>query len=105
VRAQIDYRKGYAVLVNTPEETEFARRIGFELVGAERVVPNAPATTGSEDFAFMLERRPGCYLFIGNGAGDEHGACMIHNPGYDFNDGNLPIGAAYWALLAETYLQ
>ena len=82
-----------------------ARRIGFELVGAERVVPNAPATTGSEDFAFMLERRPGCYLFIGNGAGDEHGACMIHNPGYDFNDGNLPIGAAYWALLAETYLQ
>jgi hippurate hydrolase len=105
VQAHIDYRKGYAVLVNTPAETEFARRIGVELVGAERVVANAPASTGSEDFAFMLEKRPGCYLFIGNGAGDEQGACMVHNPGYDFNDGNLPIGAAYWALLAETYLQ
>jgi hippurate hydrolase len=105
VRAQIDYRKGYAVLVNTPAETEFARRIGLELVGAGHVVAEAPASTGSEDFAFMLEKRPGCYLFIGNGAGDEHGACMIHNPGYDFNDGNLPIGAAYWALLAETWLQ
>ena len=105
VRAHIDYRKGYAVLVNTPAETEFARRIGLELVGAEHVVAEAPASTGSEDFAFMLEKRPGCYLFIGNGAGDEHGACMIHNPGYDFNDGNLPIGAAYWALLAESWLQ
>ncbi|MBN8507545.1 MAG: amidohydrolase [Burkholderiales bacterium] len=105
VRAQIDYRKGYAVLVNTPAETEFARRIGLELVGAGHVVAEAPASTGSEDFAFMLEKRPGCYLFIGNGAGDEHGACMIHNPGYDFNDGNLPIGAAYWALLAESWLQ
>ena len=105
VRAHIDYRKGYAVLVNTPAETEFARRIGLELVGAEHVVAEAPASTGSEDFAFMLEQRPGCYLFIGNGAGDEHGACMIHNPGYDFNDDNLPIGAAYWALLAESWLQ
>lgn len=105
VRAHIDYRKGYAVLVNTPAETDFARRIGLELVGAEHVLLEAPASTGSEDFAFMLEKRPGCYLFIGNGAGDQHGACMIHNPGYDFNDGNLPIGAAYWALLAESYLQ
>ncbi|MGJ7528037.1 M20 aminoacylase family protein [Variovorax sp. GB1P17] len=105
VKAHIDYRKGYAVLVNTPEETEFARRIGRELVGTEHVEPQGPAVTGSEDFAFMLEKRPGCYLFIGNGAPGQHGGCMVHNPGYDFNDSNLPIGAAYWALLAESYLQ
>ncbi|WP_371286359.1 M20 aminoacylase family protein [Variovorax sp. 770b2] len=105
VKAQIDYRKGYAVLVNTPEETEFARRIGRELVGGDHVEPQGPAVTGSEDFAFMLEKKPGCYLFIGNGAPGQHGGCMVHNPGYDFNDSNLPIGAAYWALLAESYLQ
>jgi hippurate hydrolase len=64
----------------------------------------APPVTGSEDFAFMLEKRPGCYLMIGNGRGGEHGGCMVHNPGYDFNDSNLPIGAAYWAMLTEHYL-
>ena len=105
VKAHIDYRRGYAVLVNTPAETEFARRIGYELVGADHVEPQGPAVTGSEDFAFMLEKRPGCYLFIGNGAPGSHGSCGVHNPGYDFNDSNLPIGAAYWALMAENYLQ
>jgi hippurate hydrolase len=104
VRAEIDFRKGYAVLVNTPQETEFARSIGRALVGDAHVEPQVAAVTGSEDFAFMLEKRPGSYLMIGNGRGDEHGACMVHNQGYDFNDSNLPIGAAYWALLAETYL-
>lgn len=105
VKADIDYREGYAVLVNTPEETEFARQIGRTLVGDENVVPQGNALTASEDFAFMLEKRPGCYLFIGNGTLKENGSCEVHNPGYDFNDGNLPIGAAYWALLAETYLR
>ena len=104
VRAEIDFRPGYAVLVNTPEETEFARGIGRALVGDAHVEPQAPAVTGSEDFAFMLEKRPGCYLMIGNGRGGEHGGCMVHNPGYDFHDGNLPIGAAYWALLAQRFL-
>ena len=104
VRAEIDFRPGYAVLVNTPQETEFARGVARALVGEQHVVAQAPAVPASEDFAFMLEKRPGCYLSIGNGHGAEHGACMVHNPGYDFNDGNLPIGAAYWAMLAETYL-
>ena len=104
VHAEVAFRTGYAVLVNTPEETEFARSVGRALVGEAHVEPNGRAATGSEDFAFMLEKRPGSYLLIGNGRGDEHGACMVHNPAYDFNDGNLPIGAAYWALLAETYL-
>ncbi|WP_371439107.1 M20 aminoacylase family protein [Polaromonas sp.] len=104
VAAQIDWRPGYAVLVNTPDETAFAREVALELVGDERVTLQGPAVTGSEDFAFMLERVPGSYLFIGNGDGDSAGACMVHNPGYDFNDANLPIGAAYWALLAQRFL-
>ena len=57
---------------------------------------------GSEDFSFMLQKKPGCYLFIGNGDGE--GSCMIHNPGYDFNDAILPLGATYWARLAEAVL-
>jgi len=104
VKAEIDYRRGYAVLVNDAEQTEFARRVGTELVGGERVVAQGPAITGSEDFAYMLEKRPGSYLLIGNGAGDQAGACMVHNPGYDFNDANVAIGAAYWTLLARRFL-
>ncbi|MCY1164091.1 MAG: M20 aminoacylase family protein [Pseudomonadota bacterium] len=104
VAAQIDWRPGYAVLVNTPDETAFAREVALELVGEARVTLQGPAVTGSEDFAFMLERVPGSYLFIGNGDGDSAGACMVHNPAYDFNDANLPIGAAYWALLAQRFL-
>jgi len=104
VRAQVDWRPGYAVLVNTPEETAFARGVALELVGADQVTPQGPALPGSEDFAFMLEKVPGSYLFIGNGDGDSAGACMVHNPGYDFNDDNVAIGSAYWALLTERFL-
>ncbi|ABE46409.1 M20 aminoacylase family protein [Polaromonas sp. JS666] len=104
VQAQIAWRPGYAVLVNTPGETAFAREVALELVGAGRVTLQGPAVSGSEDFAFMLERVPGSYLFIGNGDGDSAGACMVHNPGYDFNDANLPVGAAYWVLLAQRFL-
>jgi hippurate hydrolase len=105
VIARVDWRPGYAVLVNTPDETELARRVGIELLGPDRVTPNGPALTGSEDFAFMLERVPGSYVLIGNGDGaDRHGACMVHNPGYDFNDANIAVGAAFWVLLAERFL-
>ena len=108
-RAQIDWRSGYAVLVNTPAETAFAREVALELLGPERVTPQGPPLTGSEDFAFMLERVPGSYLLIGNGQGADDGspasaACMVHHPGYDFNDANLPVGAAYWVRLAERFL-
>jgi hippurate hydrolase len=104
VQAQLDWRPGYAVLVNTPEETDFARRVALELLGPERVTLQAPALPGSEDFAFMLQRVPGSYLLIGNGEGSEQGACMVHNPGYDFNDDNIAVGAAYWVLLAQRFL-
>jgi hippurate hydrolase len=104
VAAQLDWRPGYAVLVNAAAETAFAREVAVELVGAPKVTLQGPPLTGSEDFAFMLERVPGSYLLIGNGDGDSAGACMVHNPGYDFNDHNVAVGSAYWALLAERFL-
>ena len=106
VTAQIDWKPGYAVLVNTPAETAFARAVALELVGQERVTLQGPPLTGSEDFAFMLERVPGSYLLIGNGTGEGagEGGCMVHNPGYDFNDDNIGVGSAYWVLLAERFL-
>jgi hippurate hydrolase len=102
VTARIDWKPGYAVLVNTPAETDFARAVATELVGADQVTLQGPPLTGSEDFAFMLERVPGSYVLIGNGVGE--GGCMVHNPGYDFNDRNIGVGSAYWVLLAERFL-
>jgi hippurate hydrolase len=103
VRAEIDWRKGYCVLVNTVPETDFARQVALKLVGPERVTLHGPALTGSEDFAFMLEKIPGSYLLIGNGDGDSAGACMVHNPGYDFNDDNIATGSAYWVALVQQF--
>lgn len=106
VRAEVTFRGGYPVLVNTPLETDFATQVALDLVGAERVVAQTDALTGSEDFAFMLEEVPGSYLFIGNGDASTggHGACMVHNPGYDFDDSNIAVGSAYWCLLTQRYL-
>lgn len=106
VTAQIDYRRGYPVLVNHPEQTEFARNVAEELVGTEQVIRQGRALSGSEDFAFFLEKVPGSYLLIGNGDSetDGHGACMVHNPGYDFHDGNVATGSAFWSLLVKRYL-
>ncbi len=106
VRAHVDYKRGYPVLVNHARETGFAGDVAEELLGSERVTRQGKALTGSEDFAFFLEKVPGSYLLIGNGdgAGDGHGACMVHNPGYDFHDGNIAIGSAFWALLVQRYL-
>jgi hippurate hydrolase len=103
VQATIDYKRDYPVLVNTAPETEFARQVALSLVGPAQVTLQGQALTGSEDFAVMLEHCPGSYLLLGNGSGE--GSCMVHNPGYDFNDAILPTGAAFWALLAQRYLQ
>jgi hippurate hydrolase len=104
VSAEVDWRPGYCVLVNSVEETNFARQVALDTLGADRVTLQGPALTGSEDFAFMLEKVPGSYLLIGNGDGDSAGACMVHNTGYDFNDDNISVGATYWVNLARTYL-
>jgi hippurate hydrolase len=103
VTAEVDYQDGYPVLVNTPAETAFAQQVAIELLGRERVLLDKPPVMGSEDFAFMLERRPGCYFFLGNGDGE--GSCMVHNPGYDFNDAAMETGAAFWALLVQRFLK
>ena len=106
VTAQIDWKPGYAVLVNTPAETALAREVALDLVGASRVTLQGQPLTGSEDFAFTLECVPGSYLLIGNGTaqGAGEGGCMVHNPGYDFNDDNISVGSAYWVLLTERFL-
>ncbi|MCJ1887459.1 M20 family metallopeptidase [Pseudomonas sp. LA21] len=100
--AQIDYQHCHPVLINHPEQTAFAREVARDWLGADRLIENLRPFTASEDFAFLLERCPGSYLVIGNGQGD--GSCLLHNPGYDFNDACLAIGASYWVKLAERFL-
>ena len=96
----IEYERGYPVVVNSAAETEFARMVAEELVGPERTIAPFGPVTGSEDFAYYLEHRPGCFLRLGNG----EAAPMLHNARYDFDDGNLTVGAAYWTRLAERFL-
>ncbi|MFM0286420.1 M20 aminoacylase family protein [Paraburkholderia megapolitana] len=101
-RAEIDYQRRYPVLVNDVAMTNFAKQVALDWVGDDGVLPDMVPLTGSEDFSFLLERCAGSYLIIGNGDGE--GGCMVHNPGYDFNDACLATGAAYWVRLAESFL-
>jgi hippurate hydrolase len=96
------YERRYPPTINSPKETEFAASVADEVVGPERVDRNVVPTMGSEDFAFMLQARPGCYIFLGGGTAEKGG--VLHNAHYDFNDETLPIGASYWARLVETAL-
>ncbi|NMM04051.1 amidohydrolase, partial [Paraburkholderia sp. RP-4-7] len=105
VEATINYQRLVPVLVNHANETHFFQQVLIDLLGAENVLTALPrGGNGSEDFAWMLEALPGCYIAIGNGEGEWHG-CHIHNPGYDFNDDAIPVGASIWVRLAETYLK
>ena len=99
---EMRYDRCYPATVNTNDETGYAAAAAAKVVGAANVNPNTPPLMGSEDFAFMLQARPGCYILIGNGAGE--GACMVHNPHYDFNDDILTLGARYWVQLAQDLL-
>jgi len=100
--AELRYVRGYPATVNTPHEAELAARIGERLLGAENVVRDAPPTMGAEDFAYMLQARPGAYVWLGQGGAA--GGCLLHNPRYDFNDEVIPLGAGYLAALAEEAL-
>ncbi|WP_296404375.1 M20 aminoacylase family protein [Psychrobacter sp.] len=106
VTASFDFVTHYPVLMNDAQQTQFAYKVAQELIGEENTLTDIKPLTTSEDFAFLLEEVPGCYLFIGNGneATGGHGACSIHNPNYDFDDSNIPIGAAYWVLLTQRFL-
>jgi hippurate hydrolase len=99
-RVKIDYRRNYPPLVTDPAHTKFAISVAEEVGGAGKVDADYPPNMASEDFSFMLEKKPGAYMFIGNGP--EKNGCILHNPLYDFNDDILPIGASYWARLVET---
>ena len=98
---KLRYERRYPPLINAAAETEACAAVMRALVGAENVVP-VPPVMGSEDFAFMLQAKAGCYAFVGNGPGE--GGCMLHNPHYDFNDQILPLGANYWSNLVEHLL-
>lgn len=113
VKGELAYHKGYPVLVNSPEETQKAIAAATALVGADKVEGEMEPTMGGEDFAFMLQKKPGCYVFMGNGdsavSDDELSAsqappCMLHNPGYDFNDKAIRWGVGYWCQLVESQL-
>ena len=102
VVAEINYIEGYPVLVNDGDATRLAIEVAKELVGEDNVVPHTKRLMGSEDFAYMLQQRPGTLLRLGNGPTSNGRG--LHNPHYDFNDENLTIGAAYWSRLTERYL-
>ena len=100
--AELRYERRYPATINTPLETEWASATAAEIAGDDHVDTNVAPCMGSEDFAFLLQKRPGCYLWAGNGPSDN--GRLLHNPRYDFNDELLPIGATYWARLAERLL-
>jgi amidohydrolase len=95
--AVIDYELGYPVTFNNAEKTSFVAKVAGSMVGSDNVDLAVPPTMGSEDFSFMLEERPGSYIFMGNG--DSAG---LHHPAYDFNDKAIPVGVSYWASIVET---
>jgi hippurate hydrolase len=99
----VRYERRYPPTINHSDEAALCLRVAESLVGPDRVIRNPKPAMGSEDFAWMLRACPGAYVWIGNGTGPE-GGCTVHNPGYDFNDAILPIGAAFWVRLAETAL-
>jgi metal-dependent amidase/aminoacylase/carboxypeptidase family protein len=106
---EFEFRRNYPPTINHPAETEFARQLLGEVVGAENVFEFEP-TMGAEDFSFFLQAKPGCYFLIGNGDGSHRegghgmGPCMLHNPSYDFNDDLIPLGATAWVRMAEKWL-
>ena len=96
-KVDLDYQRLYPVTVNHEVETVFAADIARQIVGDSNVDDDAPPVMGGEDFSFMLEARPGAFIFVGQG--DSAG---LHHPEYDFNDEIIPIGCSYWARLVET---
>jgi amidohydrolase len=97
--AKVTYTNGYPVVVNHEQETAFAASVAREIAGKDKVDVKVAPVMGAEDFAFMLQERPGAFIFVGNG--DTAG---LHHPAYDFNDEIIPVGTSYWVRLAETAL-
>jgi len=100
--AEVEYRRGYPATVNTEQEARFAAQVGEKVFGKGNVVTDGEPTMGGEDFAYMLQAKPGAYVFLGQGG--TPGGCFLHNPDYDFNDEVIPLGAGYLAALVEESL-
>ncbi len=100
--AKLDFRYEFAPTINDDAQAEFAASVCEELVGADKVDRDPPLIMASEDFSFMLERVPGCYINIGNGEGES--GCEVHNPAYDFNDAAIPLGVAFFVRAVERKL-
>jgi len=100
--AQSHYRRHHPATVNSEREAIFAAQVGERIFGAGNVIRDAEPTTGSEDFSYMLQVRPGAYVWLGHGGGAS--GCNLHNPNYDFNDQITPLGAGYLAALVEAAL-
>jgi len=99
-KATLTYKRDYPVTVNHERQTSFAAEVASQVVGKERVDTTVPPVMGAEDFSFMLQARPGAFIFIGNG--DSAG---LHHPAYNFNDEVIPVGTSYWVKLVETALR
>jgi len=95
--ARLAYRRGYPVLENHEGQAAFAASVAGEIVGKEKVNTAMAPVMGAEDFSYMLQARPGAFIFVGNG--DSAG---LHHPAYDFNDEVIPVGTSYWVKLVET---
>ena len=109
MECSFEFRRNYPPTINSAKEAEFARQVMASIVGDANVGAQEP-TMGAEDFAYMLQAKPGAYLFIANGDGSHRemghggGPCMLHNPSYDFNDDLIPLGGTFWVRLAEEWL-
>ena len=98
-KAKLTYRRGYPVLVNHERQSDFAASVASEIVGSAQVDSTLPPMMGAEDFAFMLNARPGAFIWVGNGE-----SAGLHHPKYNFNDDVIPLGTSYWVKLVETAL-
>jgi len=109
--ATLTFKRNYPPTVNAKDETAFCVSVMRDIVGPDNVNANVVPTMGAEDFAFMLQAVPGCYVWIGNGLGEHRdaghgmGPCMLHNGSYDFNDDLLPLGATYWVRLVQRWFE
>jgi amidohydrolase len=105
---EFEFHRNYPPTINSAAEAEFCRSVMAKIVGAANVHEQEP-TMGAEDFAYMLQARPGAYVFIANGEGGHRemghggGPCMLHNPSYDFNDDLIPLGGTYWVRLVQEW--
>jgi hippurate hydrolase len=102
--AEVSYSRGYPVTVNTAEEVDLAAAVAGRVLGEDKVMVGLPPIMAAEDFSYMLNERPGAFVWLGNGALGEAGGRMVHTPTYDFNDEAIIYGVSYWAELVETAL-